>query len=222
MKELSEKIDQERFMKIIYSLSELENSIKWSSQRNIMFQVGLLRLCEKENMTLEERIKAIEEQLKNGVPVARTNNTINKPNSIKQNISNNIPTAKVEEKKVEIKKEKQQTTPKVSGKEADFWSNVIDSLKEQRMPMLYSNLINTKGIIIDDLTIGIEFPSGLTSFGRSVIEKPENMQELKRLVSIECKKDMRIKLIDDKANANNQETTAKPINLGININMIDE
>lgn len=222
MKELSEKIDQERFMKIIYSLSELENSIKWSSQRNIMFQVGLLRLCEKENMTLEERIKAIEEQLKNGVPVARTNNNINKPNSIKQNISNNIPTAKVEEKKVEIKKEKQQTTPKVSGKEADFWSNVIDSLKEQRMPMLYSNLINTKGIIIDDLTIGIEFPSGLTSFGRSVIEKPENMQELKRLVSIECKKDMRIKLIDDKANANNQETTAKPINLGININMIDE
>ena len=92
-----------------------------------------------------------------------------------------------------------------SGKQSEvFWSAVIDKLKEERMPMLYSNLINTKGVMIDDMTFGIEVPNGLNSFGRSVIEKPENMAELRKLVSIECKKDMRIKLIDDKKETSNQ------------------
>ena len=42
---LSEKVDKERILKIIYDLSELENSIKWSSQRTIMFQTGVIKIC---------------------------------------------------------------------------------------------------------------------------------------------------------------------------------
>lgn len=86
--------------------------------------------------------------------------------------------------------------------------------------MLYSNLVNTKGVVIDDMTFGIEFPNGLTSFGKSIIERPENMTELKRLVSIECKKDMRIKLIDNKLNKS-EENSATNIDLGIDINIIN-
>ena len=89
--------------------------------------------------------------------------------------------------------------------------------------MLYSNLMNTRGVIIDDMTFGIEFPNGLNSFGRSVIERQENMTELKRLISIECKKDMRIKLIDGKQkieNSNNANN-ASNIDLGIDINIIN-
>lgn len=70
------------------------------------------------------------------------------------------------------------------------------------------------------MTVGIEFPNGLTSFGKGVIEKPENMAKLKELVSMECKKEMRIKLLDKKE----EETEVNPVqelNLGIDINMID-
>ena len=73
------------------------------------------------------------------------------------------------------------------------------------------------------MTFGIEFPNGLNSFGRSVIERQENMTELKRLISIECKKDMRIKLIDGKQkieNSNNANN-ASNIDLGIDINIIN-
>ena len=65
----------------------------------------------------------------------------------------------------------------VAGEE--FWTNVINKLKEERKAMLYSNLNNTKAILLDDMTVGIKFLNGLNSFGKAVIEKTENMNELK-------------------------------------------
>jgi len=62
--------------------------------------------------------------------------------------------------------------------------------------MLASNLLNTVATMLNDLTVGIVFQNGLTPFVKSVMEKPENIQELTRLISIECGKEMRIKLLD--------------------------
>ncbi len=42
---LAEKIEKERLLSIIYDLSNLENDMKWSSQKTILFQVGILKLC---------------------------------------------------------------------------------------------------------------------------------------------------------------------------------
>ena len=39
---------------------------------------------------------------------------------------------------------------------------------------------------------------GLNSFAKDILEKPENMTELERKVSIECGNPMRIKLINSK------------------------
>ena len=47
--ELAEKISKERLLKIIYDLSECENNIKWSSQKSLMLQVEIIKLCSKEN-----------------------------------------------------------------------------------------------------------------------------------------------------------------------------
>ena len=69
------------------------------------------------------------------------------------------------------------------------------------------------------MTVGIHFLNGLNSFGKAVIERPENINELKRLVSLECGKDMRIKIISE------EQTVSEPkkqIDLGIDINYIDE
>ena len=64
--------------------------------------------------------------------------------------------------------------------------------------MLYTNLLNTKAIEINDMTVGIEFPNGLTPFGKTVLEKPENKKEIADQVSIACGKEMHIKYIDTK------------------------
>ena len=42
------------------------------------------------------------------------------------------------------------------------------------------------------MTIGIKFNKGLTSFGKKIIEMPENMSEITKQVSIEMGKQMRM------------------------------
>lgn len=231
MQSLCEKVQTDRILRIIYSLSELENSLKWSSQKNIVFQVGVIKLCSDSATSLEDRLARLENCFSNiqnreiavNVSTEIANNVQNTNKNSTKAESNN----KIKETK-EIKKAKDvgttQDANRTKVKTADFWEKVIDSLKAERQPMLYSNLLNTKGVILDDMTFGIEFPNGLNSFGKSVIEKPENMSELKRLVSIECKKDMRIKLIDNK-NAKEEQKPKTSQNglegLGINVNVIN-
>lgn len=231
MKEQISKSSDERLLKIIYSLSELENDIRYSSQKNIVFQVGIMKLCTKETMSLEERIEKLEKSLPNLEKTLSTNIAKNVENAVTSNIKMrnasgaNPPKAgasAVNSASSNGSMSNITSSNTINAKNSQaFWGDVIDTLKEERKPMLYSNLLNTKGVLIDDMTFGIEFPNGLNSFGRSVIERPENLAELKRLVSIQCKKDMRIKLIDDKANVKPQENAMPNIDLGIDINIVE-
>ena len=45
------------------------------------------------------------------------------------------------------------------------------------------------------MTIGIEFPKQLTPFGKTILEKQENIREITTLVSMACGKEMQIKYI---------------------------
>ena len=270
MKSLCGKVQTDRILRIIYSLSELENSLKWSSQKNIVFQVGVIKLCSDSATSLEDRLARLENyfgNIQNGKIAVKLSTEVAQnvqnaganvmPNannmqgvSVDANLSNDeknsqgIGTKSNDERNSqgistkssndgqekdkskensEKNNNKGSSNPKENKVEvADFWGKVIDSLKAERQPMLYSNLLNTKGVILDDMTFGIQFPNGLNSFGKSIIEKPENMSELKRLVSIECKKDMRIKLIDNKNAKSAQQPSQNGFDgLGINVNVIN-
>ena len=73
IKKLAEEVSKERLLKLIYSLSELENTIKWSSQKQILFQVGMIKACNKEeNQGWEEwgnRIRRLEERMEKGIKI---------------------------------------------------------------------------------------------------------------------------------------------------------
>ena len=271
MKSLCEKVQTDRILRIIYSLSELENSLRWSSQKNIVFQVGVIKLCSDSATSIEDRLARLENyfgNIQNGkiavkLPTEVAQNVqnaganvvpgVNNMQGVSANVvpnANNMQGVSVNANLTNDEKNSQGISTKSSndGQEkneskensgknnnkgssnskenkvevADFWGKVIDSLKAERQPMLYSNLLNTKGVILDDMTFGIQFQNGLNSFGKSIIEKPENMSELRRLVSIECKKDMRIKLIDNKNAKSAQQPSQNGFDgLGINVNVIN-
>lgn len=107
--------------------------------------------------------------------------------------------------------------------------------------MLYANLLNSRAVELNDMTIGIEFSSGLNDFRKQLLEKNENIREVERLVSIACGKEMQIKYIEEPAGKiETPKTNTKPkqvakapkenkVNsledledLGLNINYIDE
>ncbi len=223
MQDIINNVEKQRLLNIIYDLSKLENDIKWSSQKNIVFQVGILKLCTEETYTIIEQNK--KNQTKNIIENKKISDEKENNQKIKT-LKNNEEIIQENNQKIgendKKNSEKNQTPPK-----AVFWNKVIETLRQDRNQILCSNLVGTNAIIIDDMTVGIEFQGGINSFKKSIIEKSENMNELRRLVSIECKKDMRIKLIEgehktitDIEQVQSSENN-NSLGIGININIID-
>ena len=215
--EISEKVSKEKLLKIIYTLSELENDMKWSSQKSVLFEVAMIKLCqpieESGSQSLEDlnnRMLKLEKQVSEGnlaTPKNAVQNTEKAPKEEKKKV-----TEKIDLKKLNISK-------------LEFWPKVINNLKEQRKMLLATNLLNTTATLINDMTVGIVFENGLTPFIKSIMERPENMQELTKLISIECGKEMRVKLLDNQDAILQQKVREEknPIDdLDIPINVIDE
>ena len=88
-----------------------------------------------------------------------------------------------------------KVTKQFSTESSKYWPEIVNDLKANGKIVLYTNLMNTKAVELNDMTVGIEFPNGITSFGKTVLEKPENVREISNLVSMACGKPMNIKYI---------------------------
>lgn len=204
IKEISEIIEKERLINLVYEFSKLENDIKYSTQKNIIFQAGIIRLCNKvehkDTTDLEQRINRIEKFLTNNKGNYNSIQIENKVESVQKNISN-MEVNVTKPKQNNINKKEIQTN-KYSNKAEEYWPQIVRDLKQNGKIVLYTNLINSRAKEINDMTVGIEFPKGLTSFGKTILEKQENIKEISSLVSIASGKPMNIKYITNEGNIN--------------------
>ena len=115
-------------------------------------------------------------------------------------------TTQKNEKKTSGSSKKMETST-YSSKVEEYWPQIVRDLKQNGKIVLYTNLMNTRAREINDMTVGIEFPNGLTSFGKTVLEKQENIKELTNLVSMASGKPMNIKYI---TNVGNTGETKEP------------
>ena len=204
IKDLSEIVSKEKLIELIYQLSELENDIKWSTQKTIVFQAGIIKLCNKKSdfdIDIKERVEKIENYLKSGkgivtqsVPMQNSNANVNLNSRPTMEVNPNIQN-KQQSKSVNTAKMQNKVTKKFSNKSEEYWPQIVNDLKQSGKIVLYTNLMNTKAKEINDMTVGIEFPNGMTAFGKTVLEKPENIREISNLVSMACGKEMQIKYI---------------------------
>ena len=71
LKREASAIDLNRVMRYIRIFSELSNEIKFATQKRILIEIAIIKLCkpdmETDTGSLEDRIKALEEKLENGV-----------------------------------------------------------------------------------------------------------------------------------------------------------
>ena len=201
LKQLADKVSKERAINLINELSKLENDMKSSTQRLIIFQAGIIKLCDEttvsssatpvsnatgtgNNQEIYARLEKIENYLRSGGGVSRSQSTTAPKTTTTQ-------TKKVDNT-AEIVGIGKGKTP------AQYWQDLVNNFKKSGKIVLYMNLLNTKAVEINDMTVGIEFPNGLTSVAKSVLEKPENKMEITNQVSIACGKQMNIKFIDKK------------------------
>lgn len=195
IKTIAQQVSKEKLIDLVYQLSELENDIKWSTQKTIMFQAGMIKLCNKQaenNSNIEERVEKIEKYLRSGkAVVAQAMPTQNVTPSGSRMVANPSPQRNNLEKANHTTKT--TATKKFSSQSEEYWPQIINDLKQSGKIVLYTNLVGTKAKEINDMTVGIEFPNGMTAFGKTVLEKQENIREISNLVSIACGKEMQIK-----------------------------
>lgn len=233
IKEIAQKVTKEDLVNLIYEMSNLENDIKWSTQKTIIFEAGIIKLCSnqlQDGKDIEERISKIENYLKSGGTVYKNiainnssnnqnvqNNIIESNNKQNMNLSNNINNVAKPQKAIE--REKKDYSRNLN----ESWPKIVNNLKQSGKIVLYTNLLNTKAEEINDMTVGIKFFKEVTPFGKAVLEKPENLKEISDLVSMACGKEMQIKyILENQGNVKVKEESdiqrlAKESNIQFNV-----
>lgn len=78
LKEEANDVSHEVIMRYIRILSELSSSLKFATQKRILVEVALIKLCtpqmETDNGSLVDRVRQMEEKLANGIQVISTQN----------------------------------------------------------------------------------------------------------------------------------------------------
>lgn len=225
---ISEKVSKERLLQMIYVLSELENDMKWSSQKAVLFEVAMIKLCQPVIPNTKEVEMPSAAGTESGKGIEELKNRVTQLERRVAQASFEA-SSKAEKPKVSSKVEKKEPIDfsKLNIKQLEFWPKIIEQLREERKMILATNLMSTIATLVNDMTVGIVFQNGLTPFIKATMERPENVQEIERLVSIECGKEMRIKLLDNqdeilrkKAREAEEQNPIK--DLGIPINEIEE
>ena len=261
IKEISDKSSKEQLLRMIYSLSELASDLKMTTQKTIMLEVGIMKLCNfynesdyqtnndsNANMQNTSNIyKNFENVSSPGSGELKTENTdiIDLKNKIKQldskidkisnlvinssatNVDNSVEKSAPARKNVTRTVQNGPTNIVKNiapvGKKAEGWGKLVNGLKESGKIMLYTNLMNTTATEVNDMTVGIVFPNGITPFGKSILDKPESVNELTKLISLEYGKPMQVKYIDAKQPEKTTDIVGEITKeIGMPINVIDE
>ena len=246
IKEIADKTSKDRLLNMIYSLSELANDLKMTTQKTIMLEVGIMKLCSLKdtkqdtvanimpntmpntnnvtnvpaiNINYENKIKELEDKMDKISKLVIHNSGTNVDNSSEKS----SPSRKATSRTVQNGPTNIVTNFEPKGKKVEGWGKLVTGLKESGKIMLYTNLMNTTATEVNDMTVGIVFPNGITPFGRSILDKPESVNELTKIVSLEFGKPMQVRYIDAKHPEQSKDLVGEITKeIGMPINIIDE
>ena len=229
IKLISDKVSKEELINLICNLSEIENKMRMSTQKLIIFQTGLIKLCNKipvqddsdiisiNNSDLEARIAKLENftQAGNFENLKNRTTTMSNSNTMDNNITKLSKSSVAKANGVSVKYE---------GEVQDYWPKLVNNFQTEGKMMMHMNLDGTVARQVNDMTLEIEFPNGMNAMAKKYLEMPENKMNLKNIIHKAVGKEMQIKFVDTKLcqNENNLsgfENFAN--NAGIQYNVTD-
>ena len=226
IKELADSTTKERLISMIYELSNLQNDMKWSSQKLIMFQVTIIKLCNEVNTSSTVSSGDSGASSKEVEDLKYKINRLEKQITQLQNAPRAVASSSTsQESKTQyaIKPEVKKSTSIKLGDKVQNWPKIIDNIKQEGRISLSSILMTSSANEINGMTVGINFENGLTPFRKDILEKPENMSEIVKQVSMELGKPMRVVLVDNNEEIVSKTDTFSDISNGLDIpiNIID-
>ena len=217
IKIISDKTSKLDLINLICELSDIENSMKLSTQKLIVLQTGLIKLCNKQtvktntnssesggnaqNADLERRVTKIENFLRAGnFAKARGNGNV-------ANVQTNSGAKAFDtSSNVEPNKATVVTKPKYQGKTQDYWPKIVEDYKTSGKMFMYMNLAGTIAREVNDMTLEIEFPKGMNEVAKGFLARPDIKQNLRETIHLACGKEMQIKFVDTKQETKTSES----------------
>lgn len=195
MKEESAMMDAETLMRYIRIFSELSNQIKYASQKRVLVEIALIKLCQPVMETnldsLYDRVRVLEEKLEHGVmmPAAQADTTARESRR-------DIPK---EETPASVNKP-EKAAPEDLQYVKRNWNSIIRDTKGLLQQMLLESTPKYDGNTGESV-LYVEFRNFLA---QTCIESPESMEMLKNAVRKKIGKDVEIKMIlkDNEAGGN--------------------
>lgn len=195
MKEESTMMDAETLMRYIRIFSELSNQIKYASQKRVLVEIALIKLCQPVMETnldsLYDRVRVLEEKLEHGVmmPAAQADTTARESRR-------DIPK---EETPAPVNKP-EKAAPEDLQYVKRNWNSIIRDTKGLLQQMLLESTPKYDGNTGESV-LYVEFRNFLA---QTCIESPESMEMLKNAVRKKIGKDVEIKMIlkDNEAGGN--------------------
>lgn len=185
MKEESAMVDAETLMRYIRIFSELSNQIKYASQKRVLVEIAIIKLCQPVMETnldsLYDRVRVLEEKLKNGVVAA--------PLMPQGEIDTSA--RRVEMSKAEMQPKPEKAAPEDLQYVRQNWNAIIRDTKGLLQQMLLESTPKYDGNTGEPV-LYVEFRNFLA---KTCMDSPDSMEMLKNAIRKKIGKDVEIKMI---------------------------
>ncbi len=179
MKEEAAMTEQEVLMRYIRILSELQGQLRYATQKRILLEVALVKLCkpetERDYGSLVDRISKLEKMLENGIPVMQSAGPL--PGVRDMGSADAAP----DKPRTELKKPLPEEMKEIAG----AWGRILSELTGPDASCLanaYPSIEND-----DTLTVIVREPYAADRY-----EKPENLDKLKDAIAKVTDRDVRV------------------------------
>lgn len=175
LKEEAQMIEIDQILRYIRVFSELSGQIRYASQKRILIEMTLIKLCkpsmEKQEDALLDRVRAIEEQLKNG-----------------SFLLNNVSDVKTQEKQTIKRPPMPEAVPEDVENAVKKWSAIVENTAS---PMkIY--LKDAEVSMTEDKRLLVALVDGIGS--DYFLKNNEHIELLQRVISDYIEKEMKIEV----------------------------
>lgn len=196
LKEEAELAENDTIMRYIRILSELSGQIRYATQKRILIEMAIIKLCrpamETDTASLADRIRQVEEKLEKGIPMMAVN-----PGAGSGSVPGNGTAPLQGGEKPVGKAELPKAIPEDIQNVVSRWSRIVD---ETANPMK-SYLKNAYPSLSGDGKLLVVVQDGLPS---DYFKRQENRDQLKTVIGSVTGKDMEI-IIQSAENGRNPE-----------------
>lgn len=196
LKEEAHFAENDTIMRYIRILSELSGQIRYATQKRILIEMAIIKLCrpamETDTASLADRIRQVEEKLEKGIPMAAVN-----PGAGSGSVPGNGTVISQGTEKPAGKAELPKAIPEDIQNVVNRWSRIVD---ETANPMK-SYLKNAYPSLSGDGKLLVVVQDGLPS---DYFKRQENRDQFKSVIGSVTGKDMEI-IIQSAENGRNPE-----------------